>query len=68
MLTVEQLMLLLQGELLALLQMVLLGCLLLLLLLQVETVQVIGLIRTRKYWETSRIHTEFRLGAVVARW
>lgn len=35
-------------------------CLLLLLLLQVETVQVIGLIGTRKYWQTSRIHTDVR--------
>lgn len=39
----------------------------LLLLLQVKTVQVIGLIGTRKYWQTSRIHTDVRLGLVVAR-
>lgn len=71
MLTVDQLhlLLLLQTQLLLvllmlLLQVVLLGGLLLLLLLQVETVQVIGLIGTRKYWETSRIHTDVRLGLV----
>lgn len=70
MLTVDQLhlLLLLQTQLLLvllmlLLQVVLLGGLLLL-LLQVETVQVIGLISTRKYWETSRIHTDVRLGLV----
>lgn len=39
----------------------------LLLLLQVKTVQVIGLIGTRKNWQTSRIHTDVRLGLVVAR-
>lgn len=67
MLTVDQLhlLLLLQSQLLVLLQVVLM---LLLLLLQVlQTVQVIGLIGTRIYWESSRIHTDFRLGLVVAR-
>lgn len=72
MLTVDQLhlLLLLQTQLLLVLLMLLLqvvllgGLLLLLLLLQVETVQVIGLIGTRKYWETSRIHTDVRLGLV----
>lgn len=34
--------------------------LLLLLLLQVKTVQVIGLIGTRKHWESSRIHADCR--------
>lgn len=63
MLAVNQLhlLLLLQSQLLILLQVVQL-MLLLLLLLQVETIQVIGLIGTRKYWETSRIHTDFRIG------
>lgn len=76
-LAVDQLhlLLLLQSQLLILLLLqvvlllLLLGLLLslLLLLLQVETVQVIGLIGTRKDWETSRIHTDYRLGLVVAR-
>lgn len=39
--------------------------LLLLLLLQVKTVQVIGLISTRKYWESSRIHTDVGAGGFV---
>lgn len=68
-LQVQLLLLLAVVQLLLLLQMVLLLRLLLslLLLLQVKVVQVIGLIGTRKDWETSRIHTDYRLGLVVAR-